>query len=280
MILLGRRIQAFHGHKFLADPPWEKRLASRGIAPDQDWTQVEGDELVSQSGTATRCYRMVLPDGETVYFKRYVYSFKKWLEFWLRPGKCAVETWAYGCLHELGIPSLDVVAFAERRILGMLVATCIVTRAVPDTQELGRFAIDTWYHLPEPERRHIYKQLASQLVVQVRKAHQGGFYHHDLKWRNILVRKEGDGYSLVWIDAPRASRMHFRQRRGVVVDLSGLARIAVSLLSKYDRMRFVRDYLGDERHPGDAKRLYREVASHLGRRPPRPLALPPRAAEG
>jgi tRNA A-37 threonylcarbamoyl transferase component Bud32 len=277
MISLGRRIQTFHGQKFLVVPLWEKRLAEMGIASDQDWSRVEGDELVSTSGTTTRCYRM---EGETVYFKRYVYPFSRRFDFWLRPGKCAVETWAYGRLHNLGIPSLDVVAFAERRILGMLAATCIVTREVPNTQELGRFAIDTWYHLPKMERCRVYKQLASHLVAQVRTAHQEGFFHHDLKWRNILVRREGDDYSLVWIDAPRASRMRFRGRRGVVVDLSGLARIAISLLSKYDRMRFVWKYLGEGRQPGDTKRLYQEVADHLGRRPPRPLELPPRAAEG
>ena len=80
----------------------------------------------------------------------------------------------------------------------------------------------------------------------------------------------------VWIDAPRASRMLCRRGRGVMVDLSGLARPAIFLLSKYDRMRFIWRYLEGERRPGDAKRLYRKVAAHLDRRPP----PPPRAAEG
>lgn len=279
MLSLARRVQVFHGQRFLVDPRWAQRLADAGIAADGDWARVVGDKLVSTS-PATKCYRMTLAGGETVYFKRYVYPLKFWLEFWLRPGKCTVEAWAYGRLHELGIPSLEVVAFGERRILGMLIATCIVTREVPDSQELGHFALDTWYQLPGLERRRVYQQLADQMLAQLRTARRGRFFHHDLKWRNILVRREGDDYSLVWIDAPRASRMHFRQRRGVVVDLSGLARIAVGLLSKYDRMRFVCRYLGKRRQPGDAKRLYREVARHLGRRPPRPLELPPRVAEG
>ena len=275
MITLARHVQVFHGQKFLVDPAWRERLAALNIAPDRGWSQAVGDGLVSTS-PSTKCYRMVLPEGGTVYFKRYTYPLKKLLEFWLRPGKCAVEAWAYGRLHELGIPSLDVVAFAERRVLGMLVATCIVTREVPDTQELGKFALNSWYQMPEPERGQVYSEIASQLVEQLRKAHRGNFFHHDLKWRNILVQHRNGHYTTVWIDAPRASAMRFRRRRGVVVDLSGLARYAVSLLSKYDRMRFVWRYLEGERRPGDAKRLYREVAQHLDRRPPRPLKLPPR----
>lgn len=128
--------------------------------------------------------------------------------------------------------------------------------------------------MPQPQRREVYRELAEKLVDQVRTAHQNRFFHHDLKWRNILVQREGDHYTPVWIDAPRASRMTFREGRGAMVDLSGLARIAISLLSKYDRMRFIWRYLEGARRPGDAKRLYQQVAAHLGRRMPAPLNPP------
>jgi tRNA A-37 threonylcarbamoyl transferase component Bud32 len=274
MITLARHVQVFHGQRFLVDPAWKERLGMVGIACDRDWARLVGEKLVSTS-PSTKCYRMVLPDAEVIYFKRYTYPLRKILEFWLRPGKCAVEVWAYGRLQSLGIPTLDVVAFGERRILGMLTATFIVTREVPDSEELGKFVINTWCRMPEPERRRVYNEIAAQLIEQVRIAHRGGFFHHDLKWRNILVQKQDGRYATVWIDAPRASRMRFRERRGIMVDLSGLARIAVSLLSKYDRMRFVWRYLDGGRKAGDAKRLYQDVAQHLGRRPPKPLKLPP-----
>ena len=50
-----------------------------------------------------------------------------------------------------------------------------------------------------------------------------------------------------------------------MVDLSGLARMAVSVLSVYARMRFICQYLGRERKPGEAKRLFLQVAGHLSR---------------
>jgi hypothetical protein len=68
--------------------------------------------------------------------------------------------------------------------------------------------------------------------------------------------------------------MRCRRQRGVMVDFSNLARTAVFLLSEYERMRFICRYLGRGRKPGEAKRLYRKVEQHLGRRPPKPLNLP------
>jgi serine/threonine protein kinase len=273
MINLSRSVQVVHGSRFLVEPAWRERLAAIGIAGDLNWTRVVGDQLLSSS-PATKCYRTTLEEGSVVFFKRYVYPRKFWLEFWMRPGKSAVETWAYRRLQELGIPTLDVLAFGERRILGMLIATFLVTREVPEASELRTFAIEVWSRMPAQQKRSVYRQISQSLIAQLQVAHNNGFFHHDLKWRNILIQQQGDSYTPVWIDAPRASRMRFRRRRGIVVDLSGLARIAVSLLSKYDRMRFVCGYLGRDRDPGEAKRLYRQVARHLGRRPPQPVSLP------
>ncbi len=273
MIVLSRSVQIFHGWKFRVESAWKQRLAEIGITEGQNWTQVVGDRLMSSS-PATKCYRTTLPSGEVIFFKRYVYPKKFWLEFWMRPGKAAVETWAYRQMRELGIPSLEVVAFGERRIFGMLIATFLVTLEVPQTKELRSFAQEEWLQMPQPRRREVYRELAEKLVEQVRTAHQSRFFHHDLKWRNILVQREGEHYTPVWIDAPRASRMRFREGRGAMVDLSGLARIAISLLSKYDRMRFIWRYLEGGRRPGDAKRLYQQVAAHLERRMPVPLNLP------
>ncbi len=267
MIDLIRFVQIFHGVKYVVDLSWQDRLERIGLGNDLSWDKLTVGERVSGSPHSS-CFRIKLEDGEVVYFKRYVYPAKRWFEFMLRPGKAAVEAWAYSTLKQLDIPTLDVIAFGERRLLGSLASTFIVTKEVPDTQDLSRYGPDVWYHLPEDERKRVYQDVSKQLIKQMQKAHAANFFHHDLKWRNILLQKREDGFMPVWIDAPRASRMHLRRRRGIVVDMSGLARVAISLLSKYERMRFVWRYLGDSREPGEASRLYREVARHLGRRMP------------
>jgi hypothetical protein len=274
MINLARRIQLFSGRKFLVEPAYACQLEQLGIHADMDWVNYSAGELVSDSST-TRCIRITAADGSAFYFKRYFCHIRRGLRFWMRPGKGAVEVWAYQQLKALGIPTLDIVAFGEKRVLGVLKSNFLISRAVPHSQDLGNFALNEWYLMPEPMRRQVYTEIASQLVMLTRRAHQGRFFHQDLKWRNILVRTEDDHYSIVWIDAPRASKMRLRTARGAMVDLSGMARFAVGLLSVYDRMRFICRYLGTERRPGEAKRLYRKVAAHMSRRPPPPpIRLP------
>ena len=273
MFCTQRKVHVVQGELFRVDQAWSSRLAGLGISADSDWTGVVGDELVSRS-PSIRCYRCDLAGLGSIYFKRYVYPKKKWHEFWMRPAKPAVEFWAYSRLQELGIPTLEVIAFAERRRLGIMLAGCIVTKGIPDTLDLDDFARSVWCHWPRARRLEIARRLARTLLAQARHAHRNGFFHHDLKWRNILVNEAGDPDSLVWIDAPRASRMRLRERRGMITDLSGLARIAISLFSRFELMRFVHMYLGETADGGEAKRLFRQVQQHLSRRMPRPVELP------
>ncbi len=273
MRCLARRLHTVHGEVWQIDADWQARLAGRGITVAMAWSEFVGDALISVSGRATHCYRCDLADGESIYFKRYVYAKHPWHEFWLRPAKAAVEWWAYSRLHRLGIPTLEVIAFGERRHLGVLDAACIVTRGVPDRIDLAEFAKTIWCRWPRQRRREVAFTIAGRLLAQARTAHRNGFFHHDLKWRNLLIAADGDPDSLVWIDAPRASSMPGRSRRGVVTDLSGLARIALSLFSRGDRMRFLKLYLGDDDSRAARHRLFREVQAHLGRRMPRPLSL-------
>ena len=273
MLCNARKLHTLHGEVWRIEPGWQSRLAGVEITPQTAWSEYVGDELVSQSQRVTTCYRCDLPDGGSVYFKRYVYPQGHGFDFWLRPAKSAVECWAYSRLHALGIPTLDVVAFGERRRFGMLRAGCIVTRGIVDVVDLATFAETVWCHWPRLRRRQAAHAIAGRLLMQARKVHQSGLFHHDLKWRNLLIDPSGDPESLVWIDAPRASTMPGRRRRGVYTDLSGLARIAISLFSRTDLMRFLRLYLGPEDSRAARRQLFRDVQRHLGRRMPKPFVL-------
>jgi hypothetical protein len=265
----------FQGRRLRVLAAWRERLRDLGIGEDSGWIALSRGELVSRS-PSTRCYRIALGNGESVYFKRYVYPPRKLLEFWLRPSKAVVEAFGFARLRGLGIPSLDVLALGEVRRFGLLRAACVVTRGIPNSRTLEQFAREHWYWLPEPERRRVQREISQRLLQQLRRAHEAGFFHHDLKWRNILIHEGEQGFTPVWIDCPRAFQRRFGGRRGAVVDLSCLARLALGYLSLYDRYRFLRGYLGPGADPAEVKRLFRLVQARLERRPPRPLQLPPR----
>lgn len=264
-----RAMGVFHGEHFAVLDGWQEPLAELGIAPGGLWAQISGGKLIAESGTS-RCFRLTA-GSDALYFKRHVAPLRKQLAFWLRPAKTTVEVYASARLRAIGIPTARVLAWGERRRFGMLQSSFVVTREVPDSVDLQRFALSRWRRLPRAQRRAVYDELSRQLVRQLQRAHARNFFHQDLKWRNLLVRETAEhALELYWIDAPRARVRRLRRRRGVIVDMSGLSRLSISLTSPYDRMRFIIRYLGPGRAPGAAKRLYRAVARHLARRPPRP----------
>lgn len=276
MLDVTRRVQLLHGRLFRVLPEWQSRLAALGIAQDQDWMNLSVGALVSRS-PSTRCFRIALQGGESVYFKRYVYAPRKLLEFWLRPSKATVEAFGFTRLHRLGIPTLEVLAFGEVRFFGMLRGAFLVTRGIPHSQGMDRFAEKVWHRMSASERDRVYEELSGKLVEQVRRAHAARFFHHDLKWRNILIQSdEQGGYTPIWIDCPRARIQRLRWRRGVMVDLSGLGRLALSYCTLRQRYGFLRRYLGIEAHKEEVKRLYRRIQAHQARRPVRLLSPTPR----
>jgi len=276
MLEAKRRVQVWHGQRFRTSSEWRERLAALGIAEDQDWMALAKGELASSS-RVTRCFRMHLPDGESLYFKRYVYPPAKLLEFWLRPSKAVVEVFGLAQLRRLGIPTLEAVALGEVRFLGMLRGACLVTRGISNSCGLDIFAREIWDPMAEPERSRVLREISGKLAEQLRQAHRVRFFHHDLKWRNILIQPDGQGgYTPIWIDCPRADFRRLRWRRGVMVDLSGLGRLALSYCSLHARYRFLRSYLGNQATKGEVKRLYRRIQAHQARRPVTPVQLPPR----
>lgn len=267
-----RRRLVTHGERVLCTTGWEPSLSEVGVTAGGSWQELSSPELVAESATA-KCFRLQLPDGETIYFKRDRYSLRRGLGYFLRPSRNVVEAFAYGQLQSLHISAPELLAVAERRRFGIPSASCIVTRAVPDSMDLRTYLSAVWAQLCASQRRARFDELSALLVAQLQRAHAAGFFHHDLKWRNLLVQGAPGQLQLFWIDAPRAQRRRWRQRRGAVVDLSGLARVALSVTSKFQRMRFLRAYLGPQAAPGSATRLYRQIARHLARRPPKRFVL-------
>lgn len=263
----------FHGVKVYFADGWKERLSSIGLSPEMDWAQLEIGQLVRRS-TITKCFRICLADGHVVYFKRYTYFTRRSYSF-LLPSKSVIEAAGYAELDQLGIPTLEVIACGEMREFGVVRAAFVVTLEIPNSQNLEVFARNVWYFLEDDKRQTIRRSLAIQVLDQVRVAHQAGFFHHDLKWRNILVQKQDDGgYLTVWIDCPRSSWRPMRRYNAIVNDLSDLSRVALSYFGCFTQFRMIKYYLGDGHCAHDAKKLFFDVKKSLARHPPKPVKLP------
>ncbi len=262
-----RRILCWHGHRRYIAPGWEQRLQQAGLDADADWAELSPGTRVSES-KVTNCFRVETGNGGSIYFKRYVYTrYKKW-RYLLRPGKAATEVFGYRQLAELGIPTLEVLAFSEQRRWGRLVSACIVTRGIENSRDLEEYAQGEWAGLDPARRSQVAAAIRDRLLQQIHTAHRHGFFHQDLYWRNLLVVDGDDGeLEIHWIDCPRARFQRLRRRHAQLVDLSTLGRVAGRYLSPRFRLDALRRFLADH-PPYRATRTWaRDIARHQrGRR--------------
>lgn len=274
MIPARRCAHIFHGEKIWYAEGWQPPLERAGIAKGNHWARLTPGQFISGGSPITNCYRVELDNGAVGYFKRYVYD-KPRPQFWMLPSKAAVEVFGYDFMRRHGMEVPEVVAYGEQRRHGTLFAAFIVTREIPDTINLMEFARDQWFAMPEPERSATYAQIAGRLCTQVRTMHAAGFFHHDLKWKNILLRHDANGWHPIWIDCPRAAHVRLRKRRSVIIDLGRLGRLAGHYLSVKQQLRWLHAYLGPHAGKKDVKKLYYEVKAYLDRRgPPHDYELP------
>lgn len=262
-------MHVFHGSIFSVLPEWRDRLASIGLDEQHDWSLLSSKNVVSGSYHTTSNFRFEFEDGSCIFFKRYVYR-KIRLKHWLQPSKAAVEAAGFNELSSLKIPTLETLAYGERRKFGLLQAAFIVTRGISNVVQLDQFLIHQWLKMPRGPKLELLKQIQPILIKQLRQVHGAGFYHWDLKLRNILLQqKANEQLRLIWIDCPRSRRLASNDYRGIVIDLSAMARVGFRILTPGQQMRFLLDYTGEDR--ALARKIYRSIANELAKRPPRPL---------
>jgi hypothetical protein len=148
-------------------------------------------------------------------------------------------------LSELGFNVPRPVAWGQARTLGFVSESFILTRAVENAVELRTFIDEPGARpLPPPaERRRLIEDFARTL----RRAHEERFFVHTLRFRNLLLAREGEGHKLYVIDVPFAGIWRWRlfPCAGRVRDLAVLMKGARQLLSRTERMRFARAYGAD-----------------------------------
>jgi len=267
MIPTRRSAHCFHGEKVWYADGWKNPLVETGIAEGDNWARLCPGEFISGGSPITNCYRVTLSNGEVVYFKRYVYD-KPRPQFWMMPSKAAVEVFSYHFMKKNGLDVPEVVAYGEQRHYGSLFAAFIVTKEVPNTINLVQFARDQWFSMNEPEKTIAYQQLADRICIQVKTMHAAGFFHHDLKWKNILLQHNECGWHPIWIDSPRGAHVSLRKRRSTIIELGRLGRLAGHYLSTKQQLRWLHDYLGVGASKNEVKKLYNDVKDYLDRRNP------------
>ncbi|RPI26032.1 MAG: hypothetical protein EHM61_12795 [Acidobacteria bacterium] len=204
-------------YRYLVTPSYASVLEAAGVqdaASLHSWS-AEGD-CVSQSSTSET--RRQALGNLLVYVKRRFYEPASW-RYLARASRGSCE-WANNkSLRQLGIRCPELVCLGEKRRVGRLCWSTLVTREVPDSRNLLECFQDPAFRHGQEKRREVLSELAASL----RLLHRRDFVLHDARLRNVLHQEDGEaGCRLYFIDCPRGGYRRFLVRRAVRRDLSRL----------------------------------------------------------
>lgn len=199
-------------------------------------------------------------EGVSYYVKRYR-SAGKGLRPYLGRLRVRSEWQNLKRFAEWGLPTAEVVARGYERAHGAFVRGAMITRELPNTDDLGRMAKKGDARLQDVAW---VDGVSRQLAHGTRTMHDHHFTHNDLKWRNLLVDDQG---KLFFIDCPNGAFWRgFVLRYRIIKDLACLDKVAKYKLSNTQRLRFYLQYSGHARlNPADKKQIRKIVKFFEGR---------------
>ena len=164
----------------------------------------------------------------------------------------------------LGLATPELVAHGRRLHLGLLEDAALVTAEVTGAVDLYQLVCSgAFYSRGTATARKILDQLARA----TRLMHDDGFYHQDLKPRNVLVRFGQGEPELLFFDCPRGhhpSRLRFE--RCVVLELAHIERDLRGRVRRSDLMYLYKQYRGCQRLSADDKALARKALTYYAER--------------
>lgn len=247
---------------FWINPQYRPQLARATVESYEAAAALHpSDDYVEKQGRSTGRYRLDV-GGQTLslYVKKHYR-----LPWWRR---------LFGAASSFPGP-LEQVYLEKAASLGIRVPEAVFAGADPShpcgsilaTRELEGY-MPLHIYIPGPlarmpafERRIRKRALIAQMVDMARRLHGQKLYHRDFYVCHMFLRDDPhrpEGFDLVLIDLGRL--LHSRLPRWRVKDLGALLfSTYIPGVTRTDRMRFFKQYLGIDRLTPDAKRLARRV---------------------
>jgi len=219
-------------------PQYAASLSALGLNRLDDFLASHAGRLVSAHGL-TQARRIEFSHGGDLlagYLKTYDYTRRPLRHRFIRD-KARREAENFAVLrHRCGLSVPTVVCIGARRRVGALVQSFILTLELSASRPLA----EAWDQSPSDQ-----VELLARSPCFVARMHAAGFVHIDLRWRNILVRREADRpLEFVPIDCVRGGVRPWRTtaEQGRLRDLSSLYKDAARRLTRSQQLRWYRAY--------------------------------------
>lgn len=195
--------------------------------------------------------------GVRYYVKRYRAIGSRLRTYFRRP-RIEVEWLNLQRFSQWGILTASIVAYGVERRCGAFSRGALITRELEGAIDLAAMAANKDPRLADP---HWVDRISRELATATRTLHEHRFAHNDLKWRNLLVDRQG---RLYFIDCPTGDFWWgpFLERR-VIKDLACLDKVAKYTLRRTQRLRFYLQYSGRQKLDAGDKAKLRAVLKYF-----------------
>jgi len=168
-------------------------------------------------------------DGNTIYLKRYNFKgIKDAIKNLFRKSRAQKAFEASLIVEGLGLVTPAVLFACERRVFGFLLESYIATQ--------GLDAIDIVKYVQE--KPYDEKDII-RLAMYIRRIHEMGILHTDLKGENLLINKK----DIFLIDMDRLKKHRFIFSRHIAKNLSYLNASFAKIVPLKQRMLFLNEYI-------------------------------------
>jgi len=172
------------------------------------------------------------------------------------PSRARQEFAAAAFIHGAGIKTAAPLVLAEKKSFGLVLEGAVALEFIAGAQELRDFFFYDRTILPQ-ERWRVAEEFGS-LTARI---FQKGVFQYDFALNNFLIRREGGGFGLYFIDFERV-RLQSRISRELKVNVLARLGRAGAEISLKDRLRFLRGYLAQE--PAFSPGLHALAAEMIG----------------
>jgi hypothetical protein len=260
-------------NKLFTDPDWKTALKDAGYTDFDSWWNAEKnlvevgnfrgpDAHVSWSYVS----KIELPNGTTVYLKRQQNHFPNNLILkHRRIATFEIEWKNYQLLRDAGVPTLQIIHFASRKIDGD--RQCIIV-----SEELkGMSPIDElvkWFDANAWPARQQRLAILGAIVKVIKKMHSAGLMHNALYGRHIYLNIPFiDGAPVIpdqlhacLIDLERTKSPGKNSPKLITHDIEKMFR-RIPQWPARDCLWFLKQYLGIDKLSPKAKKNARQIAS-------------------
>jgi tRNA A-37 threonylcarbamoyl transferase component Bud32 len=187
-------------------------------------------------------------DGSTpVYIKRYnCFSLRYRIQSLLARSGAVRSLRGAAILRETQIATARPVAAVEVRRWGMLESSFYISEEITAARTVDAYWREKLRILVGPSGFRARRRFLTGLSRLFQRLHAARVYHNDLKDFNILVHADGGAEEFFLVDLEGVRRCHYLSARRRIKNLVQLNRTLGSLLTRTEKVNFLKSYLTGE----------------------------------